>query len=90
MKPFIPLSGSGRRLGGKTSAHPIEVASFPELHQKETDKGMKDSDSKPANIASHKASGKLVCGINAASSNCQATSKVILSSSNLWRDKEMP
>ncbi|XP_027926241.1 ubiquitin recognition factor in ER-associated degradation protein 1-like isoform X1 [Vigna unguiculata] len=75
LKPFIPLSGSGRRLGGKTSAHPIEVASFPELHQKETDKGMKDSDSKPANIASHKASGKLVCGINAASSNCQATSK---------------
>ncbi|XP_047153686.1 ubiquitin recognition factor in ER-associated degradation protein 1-like isoform X1 [Vigna umbellata] len=84
-KPFIPFSGSGRRLGGKTSAHPVEVASFPELHQKETDKEMKDSDSKPVNIASRMASGKLVCGINAASSSCQATSKT--SHENKWQEK---
>lgn len=64
-------------MGGKTSANPVEVASFPDLYQKETDKEMKDSDSKPANVASRKASGKLVYGINAASSSCQATSKVI-------------
>jgi len=89
-KPFIPFSGFGRLLGGKNSARPVKEASLPELRQKETGKEMKDSDSKPSNIAPRKASGKLVCGTNAATSSCQATSKVVLSNSNLWRDKETP
>ncbi|CAJ1955690.1 unnamed protein product [Sphenostylis stenocarpa] len=86
-KPFFPFSGFGRHLGGKASVHPVEETSLPELQQKETDNEMKDSDSKPANIASSKASGKLVFGRNATTSSSQATSKVSLE--NRRREKSL-
>lgn len=79
---FSPFTGSGKRLDGKPSAESDEQTSSPELKQKQTDKEIKGSDSKSANTASRRASGKLVFGSNATTSDTQTAPKVPETHSN--------
>jgi len=87
---LTPFTVSGRHLDGKPSAQSVEQASSSELKQKQTDKEIKGSDSKSSNTVSRRHSGKLVFGSNATTSDVQTTPKVVLTSSNLLGDREMP
>jgi len=71
-------------LDGKASLEPVEQTSLPELEQKQYDKEINNSDSKPTNTASYGALGKLES--NATTSSNKATPKVVFSGRNYLID----
>ncbi|KAG2397154.1 uncharacterized protein HKW66_Vig0146100 [Vigna angularis] len=78
MRKKIQNTSLSFRLGGKASARTIEETSRPKRKHKETDKEMKNFDSKPKNIASHRSSENLVFGSNVTTFSFQATPKFSL------------